>query len=116
MSNHHWACFTCRTVTRRPSLSKDVRCRECRAPCESLGYKTPIPPRYKAKEWDALFRYYHDSRRARLESQARFNVKYRHDLEKRIERMERLPANKGRRASLVVLRARLAALRGWTSP
>jgi len=111
MSNHHWACFSCRTVTRRPSLSKDVRCRECRGPCESLGYKTPIPPRYKVKEWDALFRYYHESRRARLESLARFNKKYRQDLAARIEKMERLPASKGRRSSIKVLRKRLEELR-----
>jgi len=111
MSNHHWACFTCRTVTRRPSLSTNARCRECREPCESLGYKTPIPPRYKVKEWDALFRYVNDSRRARLEAQRKFNLRFRHNLEKRIGTMERLPASKGRVASLKALRKQLEQLR-----
>jgi hypothetical protein len=110
MSNHHWACFTCRTVTRRPSMSTNVRCRECRAPCESLGYKTPIPPRYKTQEWEALFRYVNDERRARLESQRQFKRRSRHDLEKRIDRMERLPASKGRVESIKVLRKRLELL------
>lgn len=112
MSNHHWACFTCRTVTRRPSLSTNVRCRQCREPCESLGYKTPIPPRYKVKEWAALFRYVNDARRSRQASQRQFNVRYRHDLERRIGKMERLPASKGRVAALKVLRKRLDDLRG----
>lgn len=110
MSNHHWACFTCRTVTRRHSLSNDVRCRECREPCESLGYKTPIPPRYKVKEWDALFRNFHDERRARLESLAWCSLRRRHDLEKRIDALERLPANRGRNALIKQLRKQLGSL------
>lgn len=88
-----------------------MRCRQCAGACEWLGYKTPIPPRYKAKAWDALFTYVNESRRARLESAARWNMKQKLDLAKRIEKMERLPANKDRATAIKTLRKRLESLR-----
>ena len=110
MSNHHWACFTCRTVTRRNSLSTDVRCRECRAPCESLGYKTPIPPRYKVKEWEALFSYYYDNKRAGLERDAQWKRKYRRHLEMRIENLKERPVRKDRAKTIATLQRQLDSL------
>lgn len=110
MSNHHWACFACRTVTRRNSLSTNVRCRECRRPCESLGYKTPIPPRYKVKEWEALFRYVNDEKRAGIERVARWKREYRRRLAERIHKLEDRPASKARAQTLRVLRRELDSL------
>src|SRR5262245_54767898 len=108
VSNHAWVCFTCRTTTRRPPAARNVRCRLCRAECERLGYKVPIPPRNRIKAWIELRHSYYENRRAVLLRNARTKVRRRHMLEKEILRLEQLPQNAGRNRYISVLKDELA--------
>jgi hypothetical protein len=110
MSNYAWVCFECRTVARRPGSSANVKCRTCRAPCECVGYKTPIPPKAKVKAWNELCAAYYSSRRALLLQRSRNKVAQRHSLEREIQRLKALPANEGRSIAAAELTKQLRAI------
>jgi len=111
MSNYAWVCFGCRTASRRDPRSVNVRCRSCRAPCECLGYKTPVPGRSKVKEWDALCRAFYASRRAFLLRRDRAKVRRRHDIEQEISRLEQMSPNEGRSDAIKLMHKALESLR-----
>jgi hypothetical protein len=112
MSNHSWACFTCRTTVRRPSPSKDVRCRQCGQQSEYLGTKIPIPAKSKLKEWKALEASYYAGRRTfELRRLARA-VRTKHDIEQEISRLSALPDSEGRATAIKLLQKRLGAAHG----
>ena len=96
MSHHAWVCFPCHSAVRRPGDSVDVRCPSCGSPCEHLGYKTPIPPKSKPDAWEAMRQAFYRSRSEARENRVRERVRYMHDLEQDIARLEALPANPGR--------------------
>jgi hypothetical protein len=84
-----------------------VSCAACGRPCAYLGYKIPVPPKAKLREWAALREQLARGRmRQQLDAEA-FAVRYRHDLEQEIVRLETLPSNEGRAKRIRSLRKRL---------
>jgi hypothetical protein len=111
MSNYAWVCFSCRTASRRSPVAKNVRCRQCARPCECLGYKSPVPPKARAREWAALAEAFYGSRRRYSLCQQKLRVRRIHDTEREIARLELLPANEGRTDAIKRLRKQLEQLR-----
>ncbi len=112
MSNHTWACFSCRTSVRRPAPSKDVRCRLCGKQSDYLGTKIPVPAHSKIKEWRALGASYFSSRRSAELGRLALLVRTKHGLEQEISRLSAMPANEGRAAAIKLLTKRLETVRG----
>ena len=112
MSNHAWVCFSCRAAVRREGSSRRVLCLACGRNCECIGYKTPVPPKSKPKEWERLRRAFHEARRSALLKREQARVRRVHDLEQEIARLEALPSNPGRRGTIAHLRTRLDATKG----
>jgi len=110
MSNYTWVCFSCRTASRRAPVAKDVRCRRCASPCECLGYKIPVPPKARAREWAVLAETFYDSRRRHFFSQQALRTRRIHDIEQEIARLESLASNEGRAAAIKRLRKQLEQL------
>ncbi|MDR0481033.1 MAG: hypothetical protein LBG66_04000 [Gallionellaceae bacterium] len=107
MSNHAWVCFACRNAVRREGTASDVRCPDCGQQCEHLGYKTPVPPKSKVKEWEELRLAYYASRQERFTAQEQARVRRRHEIEKEIAKLESLPANQGRVVAIKLLRKQI---------
>ena len=112
MSNHSWACFSCRTTVRRPSPSKDVRCRQCGRQSEYLGTKIPVPAKSKLKEWKALETSYYAGRRAFELRRLVRKVNTKHEIEREISRLSTLPPNEGRTTAIKLLQKQLEAVHG----
>jgi len=110
MSNYAWVCFHCRSAARRPGSATDVRCPSCGNSCERIGYKTPIPPKSKLKEWEALRSLGHRRRQEDLARRTRDRVRQTHFLEKEILRLESMPPNPGRTIAVKLLKKRLNAV------
>jgi len=110
VSNYAWVCFLCRSAARRPGDATDVRCRSCGKSCECIGYKTPIPPKSKLQEWEALRRLYYCKKQQGLARRTRDRVRRIHSLEKEILRLESVPSNPGRTKAVKLMKKRLKAL------
>ena len=109
MSNYAWVCFNCRVTVRRHGTAKNVRCSTCALPCHCLGWQTPIPPKSKDKDWEALRENYFGLLRERaLNSQVEL-VRHRHELEQEIRRLEAMPENTGRTSAIKKLKKELIA-------
>jgi DNA-directed RNA polymerase subunit RPC12/RpoP len=111
MSNHAWVCFTCHSSVRRPGIDEDVRCPSCGKACEHLGYKTPIPPKSKLKEWEALRLSFYERRRQYLLDREGKQVRLVHELEQEIQRLKSMPENDGRVHAVKQLERRLSDVR-----
>lgn len=107
MSNYSWVCFECKLAVRRATNTVEVRCARCRGPCACLGYKIPVPPKSKLKEWQRLREFVYRWRRESYSRQQRLRVRRIHDLEYEIAHLEALPRNEGRAAAVKVLMKRL---------
>ncbi|MES2888293.1 MAG: hypothetical protein V4739_09815 [Pseudomonadota bacterium] len=116
MSNHHWVCFTCREAVRRPGGSPDVRCPTCAVPCQSIGCKTPVPPKSKRQLWQALEADRAQAQREGNASARLASVQQVHALEKELARIESLPDNPGRRALIKQLHKQLKAKQSTLQP
>ena len=112
MSRYAWVCFECRERVRRHGSALNVRCFGCGRPSECLGYKTRIPPKRKVREWKSLREAFFGSRVRWAQRVAVERVRRRHFLEKQIEKLEALPANRERKAWLRRLKERLEGIRG----
>lgn len=108
MSNYAWVCFLCRSAVRRAGDATDVRCPSCGKSCECIGFRTPVPPKSKAKEWEALRAFYYRRRQENLERQTKDRVRRIHGLEKEILRLESMPPNDGRTKAVELLKKRLS--------
>lgn len=109
MGNAAWVCFDCRTAVRRSTVHRgDVPCPQCNRLCDYLGYKIPVPPKSKARDWAALREQLAGERMQRDLMADVSAVRDRHALEQEIARLEALPANEGRRKAIGLLRRRLA--------
>jgi len=53
MSTITWVCFECRVTLRRKD-QKEPLCPKCGEKCFNMGYKTLIPSKSKAQEWENL--------------------------------------------------------------
>lgn len=111
MSNYAWVCFDCRMSVRRHGSAKSVRCPHCAQPCECLGYKVPIPPKAKAKAWEALCERFYRFRRDCLLRAQKGRIRSIHDLEQEIVRLQAMPTNQGRIDTIEYLKKRLSAIR-----
>lgn len=109
MGNAAWVCFDCRAAVRRATTYRgDVSCPRCGRPCSYLGYKIPVPPKDKSRDWAALRE---QLARERMQSDVAAHaasVRARHDLEQEIARLEAMPANEGRTVAIRLLRRRLS--------
>jgi hypothetical protein len=107
MSNYAWVCFDCRAAVRRPGAALDVRCPSCAKQCHCLGYKIPIPPKAKVKEWSAVEEEFFRAKRDALAKRIAAAVRQRHDLEQEIARLEAMPSRPGRLTAIRLLKKNL---------
>jgi hypothetical protein len=109
MGTAAWACFNCRTAVRRnTAFTGDVPCPNCGQPCSYLGYKIPVPPKAKGREWAALRDQLARERMQRELASGMNTVRGRHALEQEIARLEALPTNEGRTKAIRLLQRRLS--------
>ena len=109
MATSAWVCFNCRSAVRRNSAFRgEVPCPICSKGCTFLGYRIPVPPKQKVREWAALREQLFRERTARDIREHEMAVRQRHDLEQEIVRLESMPANPGRTRAAQLLRRQLA--------
>jgi len=109
MGTAAWVCFDCRASVRRSTgYSGEVPCPNCGKLCAYLGYKIPVPPKGKARDWSTLRERLSRERRQQDLASDIAAVRNRHDLEQEIARLEAMPANEGRAQAIRLLRRRLS--------
>ena len=109
MGTAAWVCFDCRTAVRRnTAFAGDVPCPSCGKLSSYLGYKIPVPPKDKQREWSALRDQLAKERMQRELAADAAAVRSRHDLEQEIARLEAMPANEGRSKAIRLLRRQLS--------
>ena len=109
MGTAAWVCFDCKTAVRRnTAFDGDVPCPNCGRLCSYLGYKIPVPPRSKSRDWAAL----RDQLvRERMQRDLVWDIRMvraRHALEQEIARLEAMPVNEGRTKAIRLLQRRLS--------
>jgi uncharacterized Zn finger protein (UPF0148 family) len=108
MGTAAWVCFDCRSAVRRNTAHDGaVPCPTCGKPCAYLGYKIPVPPKDKEREWATLREQLARERMESLLASHARTVRERHDLEQEIARLEAMPENEGRRKAIRVLQGKL---------
>ena len=109
MGTAAWVCFNCRSAVRRNTAFRgEVSCPVCGKQCAYLGYKIPVPPKQKVREWSALRQQLSSEQIAREVQEHETAVRRRHELEQEIARLEAMPANPGRTRAVQLLRRQLA--------
>jgi uncharacterized Zn finger protein (UPF0148 family) len=109
MGTAAWVCFECRAAVRRDTAYVgEVTCPTCGKPCSYLGYKIPVPPKDKRREWAALHQQLARERSDRDLATYEAAVRSRHDLEQEIARLEAMPTNEGRTKAIRLLKRRLS--------
>lgn len=107
MGTAAWVCFDCRAAVRRSTaFAGEVPCPTCGKLCSYLGYKIPVPPKGKVKDWSALR---DQLSRERMQNDLVADVtavRDRHALEQEIARLEAMPPNQGRAQAIRLLRRR----------
>jgi len=107
-----WVCFSCRLAVRRRFVRHAmVPCPECGRPCVDLGYKIPVPPKAKLRDWRILEQQVLQRRREDAQVEFRYMIRRKHWLEREIARLQSMPVNDGRSKAIKLLRKELAALR-----
>jgi hypothetical protein len=111
MSNKKWVCCGCRVAVRR-SQGDDatVLCSECGKPCSNIGYKIPVPPKSKVREWERLREQLNQQKNETTLAKTQTLVRRKHELEREIVRLEAMPRNEGRTKAVKLLRKKLEAL------
>lgn len=109
MGNAAWICFDCRSAVRRSTtFTGEVSCPICGKSCAYLGYKIPVPPKAKTREWAALHQQLSHALMKMEQDAEASAVRYKHSLEQEIVRLEAMPSNKGRAQAARQLRKRLS--------
>ena len=75
-----------------------------------MGYKIPIPPKSKGKEWAALEKQLSQEASEIIAAEALERVQRIHHLEKEIKRIEALPSNAGRQSLIRQLKKELESV------
>ena len=105
MSNKKWVCFACRTAVRRSQGgTSDVLCPECGKQCSYIGYKIPVPPKAKVREWKQLQEQLHQDKSKTEIARTQSLVRRKHELEREIVRLDAMPKNEGRTKAIKQLR------------
>jgi hypothetical protein len=73
----------------------------------NIGYKIPVPPKNKPKEWEALKTQLENREKELVDSRKLTSTKKKHSLEKELEKLEALPENSGRKSLIKKLKQRL---------
>lgn len=109
MGTAAWVCFDCQIAVRRnTAFDGDVPCPNCGRSCSYLGYKIPVPPKAKNREWAALrAQLAYELMQKELASDVSA-VRDRHALEQEIARLDALPANERRTRAIRLLQRRLS--------
>ncbi|QBG34440.1 hypothetical protein [Litorilituus sediminis] len=108
MSNRNWVCFSCRITNRKSSrFAGKAICSECGGELNYLGYKIPVPPKSKPKEWKKLQEQLASEAREYERDIFKAKVRNRHDLEQELEKLKALPSNIGRQSLIKQLEKRL---------
>ena len=76
----------------------------------NLGYKIPIPPKSKGKEWAALEKQISQETSEIMAAKVLERVQRIHHLEKEIKRIEALPSNAGRQSLVKQLKKELESV------
>ena len=109
MSTAAWVCFDCRAAVRRNTpFVGEVPCPTCGKLCSYLGYRIPVPPKSKRREWSELHQQLARERSERDLAAVQAAVRDRHDLEQEIARLEAMPANGGCTKAIRLLKRRLS--------
>ena len=73
----------------------------------NIGYKIPIPPKTKGKDWENLQKQL-ISKKAEAENESKYqNAQLIHSIENELRKLEALPVNKGREVLITKLKKRL---------
>lgn len=111
MNNKKWVCFGCRAAVRRSQGDvSEVLCPECGKPCTYLGYKIPVPPKSKVREWKLLQEQLNQQKKETTVAKTQTLVRRKHELEREIVRLEAMPKNEGRTKAVKLLRKKLEGL------
>ena len=82
-------------------------CSECGGELKYIGYKIPVPPKSKPKEWKNLQEQLASQAREYERDRFEASVRQRHDLEQELENLKALPFNTGRQSLIKQLEKRL---------
>ena len=111
MGTAAWVCFDCRSAVRRHThYEGDVPCPNCARLCAHLGYKIPVPPKRKRREWTALHAQLLREKIGREMAAYLTRDHARTALQREIDRLEAKGPNPGRASMIRRLRRRLAWL------
>ena len=108
MSKRNWVCFDCRSAVRREAPTVNVVvCATCSRPRVNLGYKIPIPPKTRIKDWEALREQYLISQREATRARRAAQLTRTRELSAEIDKLESLPRSAGRSRAVQLLRKQL---------
>jgi hypothetical protein len=108
MSNRNWVCFSCRITNRKSSrFTGEAICSECGGQLKNIGYKIPVPPKSKPKEWTKLQESLASQTRELERANFKVKVQKRHELEQELVKLKALPLNCGRQSLIKQLEKRL---------
>lgn len=108
MSNRNWICFDCKITNRKSAtFDGDAICSQCGGQLTYIGYKIPVPPKNKPKLWESLKQQLEHQKKSRTRYGFEYDVRNRHDLEHRIEKLKLLPFNVGRQSLIKQLEKEL---------
>ena len=108
MSNRNWVCFNCRITNRKQSgFSGRAVCSDCGGELINIGYRIPVPPKSKIKEWKKLKEQLAQQSMKMERLGFEHSVRFRHDLEKEITKLKNLPQSPGRQSLIKQIEAKL---------
>ncbi len=108
MGTAAWVCFECRNAVRRNTqYVGDVPCPNCGRLCAYLGYRIPVPPKRKRREWSKLREQLSRERAAQALAAQHARQDERIALSREIERLAAKGPNPGRAAMIRRLQRRL---------
>lgn len=111
MGTAAWVCFECRTAVRRDTqYDGDVPCPNCGRLCVYLGYKIPVPPKRKRREWLRLRTQLSAEKAARELDAYLVRDREKNALRQEIARLVAKGPNPGRASTIRRLQRRLAWL------
>lgn len=90
--------------------TSDVLCPECGKQCSYIGYKIPVPPKSKVREWKQLQEQLRQEKSKTEIVKTQSLVRRKHELEREIVRLEAMSKNEGRTKAVKQLRKKLGAL------